>query len=83
MLPWLPEAMKEIDHLFGGDPWPYRLEVNRKLLDAFNQALVDDGFIPAPMKLEEVFVPVEGCSTWLDRITSIDVATSFAFSRRR
>jgi 4,5-dihydroxyphthalate decarboxylase len=63
MLPWLTESVEEVDELFGGDPWPYGLEANRKMLDAFNQALVDDGYLAAPMKLEEVFVPVEGYST--------------------
>lgn len=62
MLPWLTESLEEIDDLFGGDPWPYGLEANRKMLDAFNLALADDGFLAEPMKLEEVFVPVEGYS---------------------
>lgn len=63
MLPWLTESLEEIDDLFGGDPWPYGLEANRKMLDAFNLALVDDGYLSEPMKLEDVFVPVEGYST--------------------
>jgi 4,5-dihydroxyphthalate decarboxylase len=62
MLPWLTESLEEIDKVFGGDPWPYGLEPNRKMLDAFNLALVDDGFLAAPLKLEDVFVPVEGYS---------------------
>ena len=33
---------------------------NRRMLDAFNQALVEDGFLAAPLKLDDVFVPVEG-----------------------
>jgi 4,5-dihydroxyphthalate decarboxylase len=60
MLPWLTEALEEIDEVFGGDPWPYGLGPNRRMLDAFNQILVDDGFLPAPLKLEDVFVPIEG-----------------------
>ena len=60
MLPWLTESLEEIDDVFGGDPWPYGLAPNRKMLDAFNQALVDDHFLDAPMKLEDVFVPIEG-----------------------
>jgi 4,5-dihydroxyphthalate decarboxylase len=62
MLPWLVEALEEIETVFGGDPWPYGLEPNRRTLEAFNQALVDDGLLQAPMKLEDVFVPIEGLS---------------------
>src|SRR5262249_50338915 len=29
MLPWLPADMDEIDDVFGGDPWPYRIEARR------------------------------------------------------
>jgi 4,5-dihydroxyphthalate decarboxylase len=32
MLPWLPSELDEIDEVFGGDPWPYGLEPNRKTL---------------------------------------------------
>jgi 4,5-dihydroxyphthalate decarboxylase len=60
MLPWLTESLEEIDDVFGGDPWPYGVAANRKTLDAFNQALVDDGFLDAPLDLNQVFVPIEG-----------------------
>jgi 4,5-dihydroxyphthalate decarboxylase len=62
MLPWLPEALEEIDEVFGGDPWRYGIKDNVKTLDAFNQALVADQFLSAPMSLDEVFVPIEGLS---------------------
>ena len=29
-LPWLFDDLDEIDGIFGGDPWPYGLEANRK-----------------------------------------------------
>ena len=58
MLPWLIEDLEEIDEVFGDDPWPYGIERNRPALDAFNQYLVDDGFYPAPLPLEDVFAPV-------------------------
>jgi len=60
MLPWLGEHLEEIQQVFGGDPWIYGLEPNRKALEAFNQHLVEDGLLDAPMKLEDVFVPIEG-----------------------
>ncbi|KAB8215450.1 hypothetical protein BDV33DRAFT_208310 [Aspergillus novoparasiticus] len=34
MLPFLPSYLEEIDGIFGGDPWPYGLEANRKSLEA-------------------------------------------------
>ena len=34
MLPWLPSEIDEIDEVFGGDPWPYGVEPNRKTLQA-------------------------------------------------
>jgi 4,5-dihydroxyphthalate decarboxylase len=60
MLPWLTESLEEIDEVFGGDAFPYGIDPNRKMLDAFNRALIDDGFLSEPMKLEDVFVPIEG-----------------------
>jgi 4,5-dihydroxyphthalate decarboxylase len=60
MLPWLMESLDEIGEVFGGDPWRYGLEPNRKMLDAFNQILVADGWLDAPLKLDDVFVPIEG-----------------------
>lgn len=60
MLPWLTESLEEVQAVFGSDPWPYGVAANRRMLDAFNQALVEDGFLAAPLKLDEVFVPVEG-----------------------
>ena len=60
MLPWLGEHLDEIDAVFGSDPFVYGVETNRKPLEAFAQYLLDDGLIDRPMRLEEVFVPIEG-----------------------
>ena len=60
MLPWLGEHLEEIQEVFGGDPFVYGLEPNRKALEAFVQYLVDDGLLERPMRLEDVFVPIEG-----------------------
>jgi hypothetical protein len=29
-MPWLPEALDDIEELFGEDPWPYGVEANRE-----------------------------------------------------
>jgi 4,5-dihydroxyphthalate decarboxylase len=60
MLPWLAEHLEELDQVFGPDPWPYGLAANRAALDAFGRYLVDDGFYPAALPLDEAFVPIAG-----------------------
>jgi 4,5-dihydroxyphthalate decarboxylase len=59
MLPWLVEDLEEIEAVFGADPWPYGLAANRTTLDAFNDYLSDDGYLPVPQPLESIFVPVD------------------------
>lgn len=58
MLPWLPAELDEIDEVFGGDPWPYGLEANRKPLEALVRALVDQFMIAQPIPPEELFAAV-------------------------
>jgi 4,5-dihydroxyphthalate decarboxylase len=58
MLPWLPKELEDIDEVFGGDPWPYGLEPNRKTLEALVQYLVDQSMIEATVPVDELFVPV-------------------------
>ncbi len=60
MSPWLPADMEEIDELFGGDAWPYGLEANRDHLGTMMRYLVEEGFLPAPAAIDELFVPVDG-----------------------
>ena len=55
---WLFADLDEIDEIFGGDPWPYGIEPNRPTLDAFMQYLVDQNFIPEPIAIDDLFVPV-------------------------
>ena len=62
MLPWLGEHLEEIRTLFGGDPWAYGIEANRKALESFSRYLVDDGLLKAPMAPGEVFVPIDGAA---------------------
>lgn len=58
MLPWLFDDIDELDRLFGDDPWPYGLEENRVSLEALNQYLVEQGLIPAPLALDDIFTPI-------------------------
>lgn len=60
MLPWLAEHLEEIQDVFGGDPWGYGIEPNRKALEAFSRYLVADGLLQKPMSPEEVLVPIDG-----------------------
>ena len=60
MLPWLPAELDEIDEVFGGDPWPYGIEANRPTLEALVRFLADQSMIAAPVRLEDLFVPVRG-----------------------
>ena len=56
MQPWLMADAEEIDEVFGGDPWPYGIEPNRRTLEALVRYLVDQSLIPAPVKIEELFL---------------------------
>jgi 4,5-dihydroxyphthalate decarboxylase len=58
MLPWLPSDLQEIEEVFGGDPWPYGLEPNRKTLEALVKYLAGQGMIERVIPLEELFVAV-------------------------
>jgi 4,5-dihydroxyphthalate decarboxylase len=60
MLPFLPSHIEEIDQLFGGDPWPYGLEANRKPLEALVSYLYEQAMIPREISLEELFAPIHG-----------------------
>jgi 4,5-dihydroxyphthalate decarboxylase len=58
MLPWLLAEIEEIDTVFGGDAWPYGVEPNRPTLQALVRVMVEQHFIPRPIPLEELFVPI-------------------------
>ena len=46
--------------MFGGDPWPYGVEPNRRALEALVQYLVDQSMIAKPIRVDDLFVPVYG-----------------------
>jgi 4,5-dihydroxyphthalate decarboxylase len=58
MLPWQLFDVEEIDEVFGGDAWPYGVEPNRPTLQALIQYMVDQHFIPKPIPVDQLFVPV-------------------------
>jgi 4,5-dihydroxyphthalate decarboxylase len=60
MLPWLPDDLREIDELFGGDCWPYGVEPNRPTLEALVSYMVEQGLIPDKIPIEKLFVPTYG-----------------------
>ncbi len=60
MLPWLAAHIAETDAVFGGDPFPYGIEPNRSTLEALVQYLHDQFLIAAPMKIDDLFVPLYG-----------------------
>jgi 4,5-dihydroxyphthalate decarboxylase len=60
MLPWLPDDVKEIDDVFGGDCWPYGIEPNRPTLEALVTYMVEQGLIPDQVPIEKLFVPTYG-----------------------
>lgn len=58
MLPWVHDDVREIDEVFGGDPYVYGIEPNRPTLEALVRYLAEQHFIPRPIPIEELFVPV-------------------------
>ena len=56
-MPWMEERMREMQALFGGDPWPYGIERNRTTLDAFLLYAFEQGVCHRQLKPEELFPP--------------------------
>ncbi len=52
--------MKEINEVFGGDPWPYGIEANRATLEALVQYIAEQYLIARPLAVENLFVPLPG-----------------------
>jgi 4,5-dihydroxyphthalate decarboxylase len=58
MLPWVHHDIEEIKDVFGGDPYPYGVEANRPTLEALVQYMAEQHFIPQPIPIADLFVPV-------------------------
>jgi 4,5-dihydroxyphthalate decarboxylase len=63
MLPWLPADLDEIDEVFGGDPWPYGVEANRKTLETLVGYLADQWLIDTSPPIDDLFVAVHSLET--------------------
>jgi 4,5-dihydroxyphthalate decarboxylase len=59
-LPWLEDAMEEIDERFDGDPFPYGLDANRSILEAMVGFSHEQGLSDALLRPEDLFAP----ETW-------------------
>jgi 4,5-dihydroxyphthalate decarboxylase len=60
MLPWLFDDLREIDEVFGGDPWPYGIDENRPTLEAFVKYMHQQNFIPEEIAVDDIFAPIHG-----------------------
>jgi 4,5-dihydroxyphthalate decarboxylase len=60
MLPWLGDDIREMDEVFGGDPWPYGIEANRPTLEALVKYMAEQALIEAVPAIESLFVPDVG-----------------------
>ena len=60
MLPWLFDDLREIDQVFGGDPWPYGIDENRPTLYAFVKYMHQQNFIPEEIPVDDLFAPIHG-----------------------
>jgi 4,5-dihydroxyphthalate decarboxylase len=58
MLPWVHHDVEEINDVFGGDPFPYGIEANRPTLEAMVQYMAEQHFIPQPIPIADLFVPL-------------------------
>jgi 4,5-dihydroxyphthalate decarboxylase len=58
MLPWVHHDIEEINDVFGGDPFPYGIEPNRPTLEALVRYMAEQHFIPQPIPVNELFVPI-------------------------
>lgn len=60
MLPWMHAELDEIDAVFGGDPWPYGVELNRPTLEALVRYLADQGIVAKAPRVDDLFAPIRG-----------------------
>ena len=58
MLPWLHEEIAEMHALMGDDPWPYGVDQNRTMLEAFAGYLSEQHFLEHAPKIDDLFTPI-------------------------
>lgn len=54
-LPWIEDAIEEIDSLFDGDPFPYGFEANRGILEAMAGLSYEQGLSESLLSPENLF----------------------------
>ncbi len=59
MLPFLSADMEEVDTIFDGDAYRYGLEENRTNMETMIRYMVEQDYIPRPVAVDELFVPVD------------------------
>jgi 4,5-dihydroxyphthalate decarboxylase len=60
MLPWLFDDLRELDEVFGSDPWPYGIDKNRATLETFVTYMQQQGFIAEKVAVDTLFAPLHG-----------------------
>jgi len=60
MLPWLFDDLRELDEVFGKDPWPYGIDKNRATLETFVTYMQQQGFIAEQVPVDSLFAPMHG-----------------------
>jgi 4,5-dihydroxyphthalate decarboxylase len=58
MMPFLAADLEEIRTVFGGDPYAYGIEANRKTLETQIRYMVEQDYIPEAIPLEDLFLKV-------------------------
>jgi 4,5-dihydroxyphthalate decarboxylase len=56
-LPWLEDALAEVDELFGGDPFPIGFEANRPILEQMAAYSHEQGLSEQLLRPEDIFAP--------------------------
>jgi 4,5-dihydroxyphthalate decarboxylase len=56
-LPWLPAYAAQMTELFGGDPFPYGVEPNRRTLESFLDYAHEQGITPRRVEVDGLFGP--------------------------
>ena len=54
-VPWLRDHVRDVEELFGGDPFPYGVEANRRTVDAFLQFAFEQGVVSRRLEVDELF----------------------------
>jgi 4,5-dihydroxyphthalate decarboxylase len=56
-VPWLPAHAKRMAGMFGGEPFPYGIEPNRRTLEAFGEYAFEQGICRRRVEVDELFAP--------------------------